>query len=111
MNWYGELLDDVRVRVPKSLPAYAEDTDIEKLLEAIGLKRSYKGSNGRDCPLVKVGWRTGMRRGELASLQKQDIHGNFLIVRGGKGNKDRTIPLTEEIASELADFTKDMKPD
>jgi integrase/recombinase XerD len=111
MNWYGETLDDVRVRVPKSLPAYTEDTDIEKLLEVIGLKRSHKGSIGRDCLLVKVGWRTGMRRGELASLQKQDIHGDFLIVRGGKGDKDRTIPLTEEIASELADFTKDMKPD
>jgi len=58
MNWYGESLDDVRVRVPKSLPACTEDTDIEKLLEAIDLKRSHKGSIRRDCLLVKVAWRT-----------------------------------------------------
>ncbi len=32
MKWYGEPLDDVKVRVPKSLPAYTEDSDVEKLL-------------------------------------------------------------------------------
>ena len=111
MNWYGEPLEDVRVRVPRSLPPYTEDDDIEKLLAAIGRKQSHKGSIERDRLLVKVAWRTGMRRGELANLQKKDIHGVFLIVRGGKGDKDRTIPLTPETAAELADYTRDMKPD
>ncbi len=111
MNWYGEPLDDVRVRIPRSLPPYTEDADIEKLLAAIGRKQSHKGSIERGCLLVKVAWRTGMRRGELANLQKKDIHDGFLMVRGGKGDKDRMIPLTPEIASELADFTREMKPD
>ena len=111
MNWYGQPLDDVSVRVPRSLPPYTEDADIEKLLAAIGRKQSHKGVIVRDRLLVKVARRTGMRRGELASLQKKDIHGGFLMVRGGKGEKDRMIPLTPEIASELADFTKNMKPD
>jgi hypothetical protein len=47
MKWYGEPLDDVKVKIPKSLPAYTEDSDIEKLFEAIKNKRSHKG-----CPSV-----------------------------------------------------------
>ena len=111
MNWYGEPLEDIRVKVPKSLPPYTEDADIEKLLAAIGSKKSHKRSIDRDCLLVEVGWRTGMRRGELADLQKKDIHGDFLVVREGKGGKDRMIPLIPKITVKLANFTRDMKPD
>jgi len=51
-------------------------------------------------------WKTGMRHGELASLRPKDVHGNWLIVRGAKGKKDRTIPLPESIAGRLQDFIK-----
>ena len=32
MRWYGQPLDDLRVRVPKSLPPYCEDEALDKLL-------------------------------------------------------------------------------
>ena len=67
MIWYREPLDDVKVKVPRSLPPYTEDADIEKLLEAAGRKRSHKGSIERDRLLIKLAWRAGMRRGEIAS--------------------------------------------
>jgi integrase/recombinase XerD len=38
MKWYGEPLTDVLIKIPKSLPSYTEDVDIEKLLDAIGDK-------------------------------------------------------------------------
>jgi site-specific recombinase XerD len=111
MNWYGEPLEDIRVRVPKSLPSYTEDADIEKLLESIGKKQSHKHNIGRDQLLVEVALRTGMRRGELANLHKKDIHVDFLIVREGKGIKDRMIPLIPDVAAKLANFTQDMTPE
>ena len=111
MKWYGEPLDDIKVRVPKTLPSYTEDHDIEKLLDAIGQKKSHKGCIIRDRLIVEVAWRTGMRRAELAGLKKKDIHTDSLIVRGGKGNRDRMIPLTQDVTEKLGDFIKDMKPD
>ena len=32
MRWYGEPIDDVKIKVPKHLPQYVEDDQIEKLL-------------------------------------------------------------------------------
>ncbi len=39
MKWYGEPIDDVKIKVPKTLPPYTEDDDIEKLLAVIPRKR------------------------------------------------------------------------
>ena len=38
MKWYGEPMDDFKVKIPKSLPPYAEDSAIDRLL----LKRSFQ---------------------------------------------------------------------
>jgi len=111
MKWYGESLDDVKVKVPKTLPSYTEDSDIQRLLDGIGEKRSHKWCIVRDKLMVEVGLRTGMRRGELAELEARDIHGDFLIVRGGKGGKDRVIPLTPAITGQLHEFVKDKSPE
>jgi len=111
MKWYGEPIDDVKIKVPKTLPDYTEEGDIEKLLAAIPNKRSHKDLIERDQLLVVLGWRSGLRRGELANLRPRDIHGDSLIVRGGKGKKDRLIPLTQDVAARLHDFIKDKGPD
>ncbi|MFC2014616.1 hypothetical protein ACFLUP_01340 [Chloroflexota bacterium] len=65
MTWYGLPLTDVRVKVPKSLPTYVEDTDIEKLLAVTSKKRSHKAIIERDRLLIKTAWRTGLRRAIL----------------------------------------------
>jgi integrase len=111
MKWYGEPIDDVKIKVPKTLPPYTEDSDIEKLLAAIPNKRSHKDCIERDQLLVMVGWRSGLRRAELANLCPRDIHGDSLIVRSGKGKKDRLIPLTQDVATRLHKFIKDKVPD
>jgi integrase/recombinase XerD len=110
MKWYGEPVDDFKVKVPKSLPPYTDDGDISKLLSAITNKRSHKGCIVRDLLMTELALKSGMRRGELANLAAGDIHGDFLMVRGGKGNKDRLIPLAATLAKRLQNFTKNMEP-
>ena len=110
MTWYGLPLSGVRVRIPKSLPTYVEDLDIEKMLSAAGKKRSHKENVERDCLLIKTAWRTGLRRNELAELCPRDIHRGFLIVRGGKGDKDRTVPLVSLLDEEIHEFIQGMEP-
>ncbi len=80
MKWYGEPIDDVKIKVPKTLPPYTEDGDIEKLLAAIPKKRSHKDCVERDQLMVLLAWKTGLRRVGLANLLVRDIHKDSLIV-------------------------------
>ncbi len=109
MAWYGEEIT-LKIKLPKSLPRYHEDRDIETLLAVIKTKQSHKRMIPRDTLLVNLGWRTGLRRKELSNLEARDIHTDFLTVVNGKGGKDRIVPLTPSIATELHNFIRGMKP-
>ena len=111
MKWYGEPMDNLKVKVPKNLPPYTEDSDIEKLFAAVENKKTHKGCIVRDSLLVQLALKTGMRRAELANLEPKDIHADFLVVRGGKGGKDRIIPLAPATAQRLQNFIESMEPD
>ncbi|MFC1942646.1 tyrosine-type recombinase/integrase [Chloroflexota bacterium] len=112
MKWYGEPMNDFHVKVPKSLPTYASDQDIEKLFKAIENKKTHKGCIVRDSLMTELTLRTGMRRSELANLAVKDVHADFfLVVKNGKGGKDRVIPLVVELALRLHNFIRDKQPD
>ena len=106
-KWYGEDLD-INIRVPKVLPSYVEKTDIEKLLEALRSKKSHKKTIDRDILLIDLAIHTGLRRSELASVRVGDIdiERQVLVVRQGKGAKDRIIPLSKITTEKLAEYIK-----
>ena len=105
LKWYGEQLD-VKIVVPKTLPSYVEKSDVDRLLEAMRTKKTHKKSAERDVLLVELAIHTGLRRSELASLSIGDIDLNrqVVIVRKGKGAKDRAIPLSDAMTARLADY-------
>jgi integrase len=109
MAWYGEPIH-LKAKLPKTLPTYHEDRDVESLLKVIQWKKTHKKMIPRDTLLVELAWRTGLRRAELSNLEVRDVHSDFLVVRFGKGQKDRLIPLAPTIAEKLHNFTKEMKP-
>ena len=47
MRWYGEPIDDVKIKIPKSLPPYTEQAEVDKLLEAIASKKTHKRTIAR----------------------------------------------------------------
>ncbi|MFC1906686.1 tyrosine-type recombinase/integrase [Chloroflexota bacterium] len=110
MKWYGQPLDDFKVKVPRTLPPYIEDDQIERILDAIGSKRTHKGCIARDKLLVQLDLRTGLRRAEMADLEARNVHADLVVVRNGKGGKDRVIPLAPSIAQQLNLFVKGMGP-
>jgi len=59
--------------------------------------------NSRDYAILMVFLQTGVRVGELVSLKQEDIdlENKLLVVRQGKGKKDRTIPLEEQAIKAL----------
>jgi len=107
MKWYGEPLD-IKIRIPKILPEYVHVGDIDKLMDAMREKKTHKRSMRRDLLLVDVATHTGLRRQELANLLIRDVdtERQLLIVRLGKGQKDRSIPLGYEMATRLADYLR-----
>ena len=58
----------------------------------------------RDRCILKTFIQTGIRRAELASLDIRDVdlESRRLRVRDGKGAKERLIPITDELASDLS---------
>ena len=111
MKWYGQPIDDVKIKVSKTLPPYTENSVIEKFIAAIANKQTHKGSIVRDILLVELDRKTGMRRGELANLEPREIHDGFLVVRDGKNHRDRMIPLPPSIETRLHNFIAGMAPD
>ncbi|MFC1939791.1 tyrosine-type recombinase/integrase [Chloroflexota bacterium] len=110
MKWYGQPMDEFKVKVPRTLPPYIEDDQIERILKAMGSKKTHKGSIVRDQLLIQLGVKTGLRRAELANLEARDVHDDFIVVRSGKGDKDRVVPLAPLIAQKLNAYIKGMKP-
>ncbi|MFC2003149.1 tyrosine-type recombinase/integrase [Chloroflexota bacterium] len=111
MEWYGESLD-IRPTKPKSLPQYVEPSEIERLIDVIRNKSTHKRTVVRDILLIRFATLTGLRRSELAQLIVRDIHidQKVVIVRKGKGGKDRVVPLLSSLVNELSEYVRDMKP-
>ena len=101
---YLDIPFNVKVKVPKTLPEYVQTSDIDQIVDWIKSKQSHKSSIDRDLALLQTAKRTGMRRSELANLRVKDlsVDQNRLFVRGGKGDKDRVIPIHPELRECLA---------
>ncbi|MFC1902997.1 hypothetical protein ACFLX4_02900, partial [Chloroflexota bacterium] len=89
MQWYGDPLD-LKPKLPKSLPPYYDPEVISKLLAVSQQKKTHKGCMVRDGVLLVTAIHTGLRRAELANLEAQDIHEDFLSLsrRGRTVRKD-----------------------
>ena len=75
----------------KQLPKYLEKAEIESIL-AMAKKHRY-----RDYIILLTLWRSGIRVSELVHLKKKDIMESTLIIRNGKGHKDRVVPIEREL--------------
>jgi len=79
------------------LPEYLSEEEISALLEA-----PYK-NHIRDRVLLAIAAKCGLRAAEILSIEFQDIKYHekknrySLIVREGKGGKDRTVPLPYDV--------------
>lgn len=71
----------------------------------------YGTKNFRDRCLLKMFAQTGIRRAEIANLDLRDLdfEKNLIQVREGKGGKSRTIPMTDELASDLKHLMRGRK--
>jgi len=84
-------------KVPKSLPKALTREEVRRLLSVIPPTRK------RDRLIVLLLYGAGLRVSELCNLKKKDVDFEraLLIVRGGKGAKDRVVPIPAFLLKEI----------
>jgi integrase len=103
-DFIGEDLK-LRLRKPEVLPPYHDKGDFEALVKQaeIGLYHETRAQKQRNKNLILILGYTGMRKSELLNLLVSDIGFNNyrILVRQGKGRRDRVIPMAERIVVPL----------
>jgi integrase/recombinase XerD len=100
----------VKLRKPQTLPPVYDPGDMERLVEAArqGLPGQGEVVRRRNHNAIAILMDTGLRIGELMALRLGDV--NFtqgvLVVRHGKGQKQRAIPLTSRASLALRSQTQ-----
>lgn len=67
----------------------------------------------RDHTIMEVLYTTGIRKEELNNLALSDVdyHDGFLRINGGKGRKDRVVPLGKIACRYLENYIKSVRPE
>jgi len=90
-------------KIPKTLPKALSKEEIKKLLNNC--------KNEKEKLILLLLYSTGLRVSELANLKLEDVDlkEKFLIVRGGKGKKDRIVPLNDKIVELINSYLSSRK--
>ncbi len=98
-------------KIGKRLPVFMKEEDTKKLVE--GLNQStedWKTLNAK--MLITIFYATGMRLSELVNLKEKQIDfSNSQVKVLGKGNKERLIPVSKEIAEAIRNYQQLKKRD
>ncbi len=93
-------------KISKRLPVYVEQKDIKTLFDYIEFPDNRNGKTER--LLLQLLYNTGIRVSELVHLKTSNIDfGNNTIKVLGKGNKERIIPISNQLFQEISDYIND----
>lgn len=101
----GKLTEDpteivVTPKIGKKLPEFVPDYKMDELLDEYMSEEDFP--KRRDRMILMMAYYTGMRRSELVGLKTEDIDlGNRVIRINGKGDKQRIVPMLEDLAEEV----------
>lgn len=98
------VLKGMALRMPKPLPRHAKKSELDLFFAVITKKR--------DRALFMLMLRCGLRLDEVANLSLDDIdyQNSQIVVRGGKGAKDRTTYISNDAADALAAYLQIRQP-
>lgn len=90
----------------KRLPVFMEEKSMEQLFSPELYEEGWQGRTER--LVLMLFYHTGMRLSELVNLKYSQLDGAQSQLKVlGKGNKERIIPVSRELASELQQYQSD----
>lgn len=95
--------DIVLAKLPKPLPDFVRDADMERLLAPIPPDATL--IEHRDHLILHLLYATGLRRSEILSLTDASFsHSGRELRVIGKGNKERVVPIADQLAREISNW-------
>jgi integrase/recombinase XerD len=93
-------------RLPKTILSIPE---VQKLLKTPDMQTPL---GYRDRIILEILYDTAIRRLELRNLKLPDLdlESGYILIRGGKGNKDRVVPLTSRVAELIKNYLLFIRP-
>lgn len=91
-----KLFDLVRSQSERKLPTVLTREEVARLFSVVREPRFHT--------LLRLAYCCGLRLGDACRVRVGDIRKDHLHIRGGKGSKDRLVPLPEAMLQELRDF-------
>ena len=107
---YNPASELIMPKLPRRLPQYV--LTIEEVERVLSEPDCSKPAGIRDRAMMELLYSTGLRRMELAKLKVHDLnmgHGT-VMVRGGKGGKDRMVPMGSRAAAWVSKYLADVRP-
>lgn len=93
-----------RPRRPKVLPNFLDPTEVQAIIKAT--------TNVKHRAMLSITYGCGLRSGEVLKLKPEDIDSKRfqLRINGGKGNKDRFVPISPKLIEQLRAYYKMYEP-
>jgi integrase/recombinase XerD len=93
-----------RPRMEHRLPNVLSKEEVQQILRAM--------KNLKHRAMLSLIYGCGLRRGELLSLKPENIDSNrlLLIIKMGKGRKDRVVPLSQKLIDLLRVYYREYRP-
>lgn len=90
-------------KITKRLPAFVAEQDMEQLLANLSFAEGWKGYTEK--MVIQLFYATGMRLSELILCKQTQLDLSKSVIKVlGKGNKERILPLSKNLALELATY-------
>ncbi len=93
-----------RPKMPMQLPKVLSEEEVAAIINGL--------SNKKHKTMMSLIYSAGLRRGEVLGLTLKDIDSSrmLIMVRKGKGMKDRVVPLSAVVLEMLREYYKEYKP-
>jgi site-specific recombinase XerD len=105
-----------KIRIPKKIyriPSVMSKFEVDLIIKSVDFAPlRCRKNNTRDKLVLSLLYYTGIRKSELLNLNWTDINlsKSFIIIRRGKGGKDRLIPLHKEVTELLDKYLDERLP-
>ncbi len=93
-------------KIVKHKPSYINETQLSILFNEIKFSEDFKGRQEK--LILDILYSTGMRRSELINLTLKQVNLEKLQINIiGKGNKERIVPVSQKLALDIENYTKE----
>lgn len=96
------------LKVSRRLPSFIEQNDIKTLLTNDIFEETFEGKT--KFLIFEILYQTGIRRGELIGLKEKHLDksaGNIKVL--GKGNKERIIPVSNDLIKYIEEYISEKR--